>query len=302
MTTSREMIQSAVEALSDEFMVRAEHIRARHGVQRIRKLRRTTRFLRFMLRTWSDLVDAPEARTLADQLRPVSKRLASARDAATIERIALLLTKEASHRKKRNLKKTGSDLTQILKGRRQALAWPVLDEVDRLLRAGIPADLRALCDQRMPPVDSPRTMAPASDYLDRELHRMLSELLQLQLCLSEPADVEDRHAMRKLARAPLALISYAPPELGASLDTLGHAIRLLRLHLGELHDVEEAQSFLPAFCRAEVGQLGEARTTRFITYSEATLATWHERHLGQLVDSAPETVSVFRQWVDMHSG
>lgn len=301
MATSRQMLQAALETLSADFISRAELLRRRHGVQHVRKLRRTTRFLRFILDTWSTQVDAPEARLLADQLVPLGKRLAHARDAATVERVARLLTKETAHGKKRKLQKTGSDLTQILKGRRQALAWPVLDEVDKLLRSGITADLHAMVAPPISAEDSPRTTDPASEYLDREVHRMLSEVLQFQHSLSEPADVEGRHTMRKLARAPLVLISYAPPELQSSLDTLGHAIRLLRRLLGEVHDVEDAQSFLPAFCQAEADQLGETRTARFITYTESTLATWHDEYLGALVTAEPETVAVCRHWVDAHS-
>lgn len=266
--TARDRLAASWEALADDLLTRLGKIHHKNGVKSVKKTRKAVRRMRFVLDRWGGAVEGTKPKKLAKRLRKLSKALGPARDAAVHVGCVQRAAADAEQHASKKIARAGAALVERLDARRRGLTWRVLDRADKECEDKDLAErVRAL---RW--VGRDGLEEPALPYSSRLIHAEVHAVVDAAWVLEGEDDVEARHELRKIGRAPVTLdFLFGDPDRPGI-----EAIKTLRTQLGDLHDFEDTRERLLQMRAEEIDAAGKVDA-----YQEVSA-----KHLDRFFDHA----------------
>ncbi|NLC57466.1 MAG: CHAD domain-containing protein [Armatimonadetes bacterium] len=253
-TPTEEMLRFGAEALLarlEALVQEAEGVRKAEEIECVHRMRVASRRLRSALTLFADCLPPKRQVEWRRQIRRITRALGAARDTdvqvAFLETFAAGLTNPAHrpgiHR-----------LLLRLRQRRQMLQPPVLAALDHLEKSRtldrMAQTLRRLV-ARVPGSQSPTASPALLDQAYLATSRRLEEMLAYRPYVSQPERVAELHALRIAAKRLRYTMEVFAPLYDGALKPPLQVVRKVQELLGEIHDCDVWEQFLPRFLEEE---------------------------------------------------
>ncbi len=235
-------------------------VRTAEDLESIHRMRVASRRLRSAIPLFARCFRKKQVRYWIQEIKGITRALGAARDAdVQLDVLKKITSDQADERSKPGLRRLALRIYQ----RRQGLQGPIIASLDKLEKDGFYASLERDLSQDFPaftpetPFSHTLYIAAAAAIQDR-----LDEFLAYEPYIHRPESVLELHAMRISAKQLRYTIEVFAPIYPGELQPYLQAVKTSQELLGDIHDCDVWQQFIPKFIEDE-----QQRTIEYFGHS-----------------------------------
>ena len=224
-------------------------VRTAEDIESIHRMRVASRRLRAAIPLFARCFRKKHVRLWIREIKGITRALGAARDADVQLDVLEKITKDLTEEKyKPGLRRLALRIYQ----RRQELQDPILKALDKLEKDGFYGLLERDLNQVLPGL-TPETPIPLALYVKAAdaIQDRLDEYLAFESYIHRPECILEHHAMRISAKQLRYTIEVFAPIYPGELQTYLQAVKTSQEFLGDMHDCDVWQDFLPKFIEEE---------------------------------------------------
>jgi CHAD domain-containing protein len=224
-------------------------VRSAEDIESIHRMRVASRRLRSAIPLFARCFRKKQVRTWLQEIKGITRALGAARDADVQLAVLKKITSDLADDKfKPGLRRLALRIYQ----KRQELQSPIIASLDKLEKDGFYPSIERDLTLVLPGLTS-ETPFPLALYINAAgaIQERLDEYLAYEPYIHQPECVTELHAMRIAAKQLRYTMEVFAPIYPGELQSYLHAVRTSQELLGDIHDCDVWQNFLPPFIEDE---------------------------------------------------
>lgn len=224
-------------------------VRSAEDIESIHRMRVASRRLRSAIPLFADCFHKKQVRYWLEEIRGITRSLGTARDADVQLAVLKKTVKDlADDRYKPGLRRLALRIFQ----NRQAMQDQIISALDKLDGDGFYAIMESDLAQALPEI-TPATPFPHALYLNAAgaIQKRLDEFIAYEPFVHRPECVIELHAMRIAAKQLRYTMEVFAPIYPGELQAYLQAVKTSQELLGDIHDCDVWQAFIPQFIEEE---------------------------------------------------